>query len=1225
MAKSVFISYSHEDEAHKDRLLTHLRLLERQGLIAPWDDRQISPAEEWDAAIEARLNRAGLILLLVTANFMKSDYCWKEMTRAMKRHDAGRAKVLPIFVDHCDWKDAPFGKLQGVPKDAKPITAYKNPNEAWKEVAQAIRKAVSPKPARRAGGLGELHGVPSLPDKFVPRPEYSKPLKEKLLAGKGKAVAVTARGKHKTAVQGMGGIGKTVLAVAVVREEDVRRAFPDGVFWLTFGQQPNLIARQIQLANWLGDERAAFQDTQQGKARLEELLRDSACLVVLDDIWEAHHVSPFDAVGGGSRLLVTTRFRNVVAAIGADEQQLDVLDDDQALALLAQWAGTSVASLPPEAPAVVKECGGLPLALAMIGAMIQRRPERWEDALERLRSADIDKIKQDFPDYPYPDLLRAIEVSIDGLDDIKDRYLDFAIFPEDTPIPEVVLETLWAADGLDKYAVHDVLDVLEDRSMLRRDEAGRITLHDLQFDYVRKQVGAGLQARHNKWLNAYRSKCPDGWHTGPNDGHFYQHLAHHLLPAGRRREFGKLLFDYRWLRSKLKATDSNALITDYDLIDDDSQARLVRGAIRLSSHILAGDASHLPSQLCGRLASQKGGRIRSLLTGLARDEEGAWLRPLAANLTPPGGPLLRTLRGHKDGVTAVTLTGDGRYAVTGSEDKTLKVWDLPSGKPVHTLRGHENWVSAVAVTPDGRCAVSGSLDRTLKVWDLVSGRPIHTLRGHKSAVDAVAVTSDGRYAVSGSLDDTLMVWDLVLGKAIHTLCGHKDWVTAVAMTSDGRYAVSGSQDKTLKVWDLGSGKIVHTLHGHKEGVYALALTGDGRHVVSASSDETLKVWDLALGKAVRTLCGHKEAVCAVAATCDGRWVVSGSFDRTLKVWDLASGKAVHTLCGHEYVVKAVAVTPDGRYAVSGSRDQTLKVWDLALGKASHSRPKHKDAVHAVGVTYDGCYAISASDDHTLRVWSLASGKAVHTLRGHKEAVYAVAAMSDGCHVVSGSFDETLKVWDLASGKVVRTLRGHAGGVLTVAVTRDGRCAVSGSHDQTLKVWDLSSGKTLHTLQGHEDWVHAVAVTTDGRYAVSGSSDRTLKVWDLVSGKAVHTLRGHRSEVYAVAVTCDGRYAVSGSSDRTLRVWDLASGEGVHTLRAHRAEVWDVAVTCDGRHAVSASSDRTVKVWNLSTGQLVGSFCGESGVECCAVGPDGRTIVAGEFSGQVHFLRLENVK
>ena len=294
-------------------------------------------------------------------------------------------------------------------------------------------------------------------------------------------------------MQGMGGIGKTVLAAAIVQDEDIRRAFPDGVFWLTFGQQPKLIARQLQLANWLGDEKAAFQDTQQGKARLEELLRNSACLVVLDDIWDAHHISAFDVFCGGNRLLVTTRFRNVVAAIGADELQLDVLEDDQALALLAQWAGTSVVSLAPEAPTVVKECGRLPLALAMIGAMIQRRPERWEDALERLRNADIDKIKQDFPDYPYPDLLRAIGVSIDGLDDVKDRYSDFAIFPKDTPIPQAVLETLWAPDGLDKYGVHDVLDVLEDRSMLRRDDAGRITLHDLQFDYVRNRVGNGLR------------------------------------------------------------------------------------------------------------------------------------------------------------------------------------------------------------------------------------------------------------------------------------------------------------------------------------------------------------------------------------------------------------------------------------------------------------------------------------------------------------------------------------------------------------------------------------------------------------------------------------------------------------------------------------------------------------------------------------------------------------
>ena len=157
-------------------------------------------------------------------------------------------------------------------------------------------------------------------------------------------------------------------------------------------------------------------------------------------------------------------------------------------------------------------------------------------------------------------------------------------------------------------------------------------------------------------------------------------------------------------------------------------------------------------------------------------------------------------------VMAVAVTPDGRRAVSGSDDRTLKVWDLEQGALLATLEGHGGWVMAVAVTPDGRRAVSGSDDRTLKVWDLEQGALLATLEGHGDGVTAVAVTPDGRRAVSGSDDRTLKVWDLEQGALLATLEGHGDWVTAVAVTPDGRRAVSGSDDRHAEGVGPGAGR-----------------------------------------------------------------------------------------------------------------------------------------------------------------------------------------------------------------------------------------------------------------------------------------------------------------------------------------------------------------------------------------------------------------------------------
>ena len=123
--RALFFSYSHKDETLRDELETHLKLLQRQGVIATWFDRKIMAGDEWDHEIDRHLENANIILLLVSADFLSSDYCWdKEVARAMDLHEAEKASVVPVLLRSCDWKGAAFEKLQGFPTDMKPVTAW---------------------------------------------------------------------------------------------------------------------------------------------------------------------------------------------------------------------------------------------------------------------------------------------------------------------------------------------------------------------------------------------------------------------------------------------------------------------------------------------------------------------------------------------------------------------------------------------------------------------------------------------------------------------------------------------------------------------------------------------------------------------------------------------------------------------------------------------------------------------------------------------------------------------------------------------------------------------------------------------------------------------------------------------------------------------------------------------------------------------------------------------
>jgi hypothetical protein len=138
---TVFFSYSHHDKHMRDELEIHLAILKRQGVIETWHDRRIDAGSEFDHIIDSNLANSNIILLLVSPHFLASDYCYeKEIKKAMKMHNEGKARIIPIILEYCDWQNTPLKKLLAIPEDGKPISEYPNINKAFNEITQEIRK-----------------------------------------------------------------------------------------------------------------------------------------------------------------------------------------------------------------------------------------------------------------------------------------------------------------------------------------------------------------------------------------------------------------------------------------------------------------------------------------------------------------------------------------------------------------------------------------------------------------------------------------------------------------------------------------------------------------------------------------------------------------------------------------------------------------------------------------------------------------------------------------------------------------------------------------------------------------------------------------------------------------------------------------------------------------------------------------------------------------------------
>ncbi|MBN1167178.1 MAG: hypothetical protein JXA44_08640, partial [Methanospirillaceae archaeon] len=417
--------------------------------------------------------------------------------------------------------------------------------------------------------------------------------------------------------------------------------------------------------------------------------------------------------------------------------------------------------------------------------------------------------------------------------------------------------TLWQySSGMSDRNARKLLKTLSNKGFIRVDQvtgAGkgelkeRVSLHDLIKEYLMTKTN-DITSIHRDLIQAYSKITPDGWVFGPDDGYFLQHITGHLIAAGKQKEAEELLLDPRWLKRKIELGMIRELIEEYDPIAKDNRPLLlVQGAIRLSSHILSQDPTQFGTQMFGRLLECDEPRIQKFLDWVKEEQKKPWLRPVKQYFAAPGGPLIQTLGGHTGSVNSVAISTDGLKAVSGSDDKTVRIWDLVTRVCTGVITDHTDSVKSVALSPDGKTVVSGSADNTIRVWDLITGECTAVLEGHTDSVNSVAFFPDGKTVVSGSNDYTVRVWDSVTKRCTAVLKGHTDSVKSVAVSSNDRIIVSGSYDTTVRVWDIATEECTVVLQGHTGLVYSVAFFPDGKTVVSGSDDKTVRVWDLGTG------------------------------------------------------------------------------------------------------------------------------------------------------------------------------------------------------------------------------------------------------------------------------------------------------------------------------------------------------------------------------------------
>ncbi|KZV60934.1 hypothetical protein PENSPDRAFT_693838 [Peniophora sp. CONT] len=296
--------------------------------------------------------------------------------------------------------------------------------------------------------------------------------------------------------------------------------------------------------------------------------------------------------------------------------------------------------------------------------------------------------------------------------------------------------------------------------------------------------------------------------------------------------------------------------------------------------------------------------------------------------------------GHASAVQAVLFTPDGSHIVSGSFDKTLRVWNARNGAqtmrmPLNIKLTLGDRVSSVALSPDGRLIYSGSWDRTIHVWDTHAGEPaMQPFQGHRGPVLSIVTSADGSRIVSGSQDKTLRVWDAKRGTdLLGPLIGHTNAVCSVSVSSDGKMIASGSLDASIRIWNMQTGGLKRVITTPDMGqVYSVAFSPDSMRIACASFDDfdSVRLWDVHTGaQGMLPLSEDAGPSYCVAFSPDGKYIAAGFQDQSIRIWNSDDGDDLcPPLEGHRGPICALAFSPCGKRIVSGSFDEAVRVWEV---------------------------------------------------------------------------------------------------------------------------------------------------------------------------------------------------------------------------------------------------------------------------------------------------------
>lgn len=582
------------------------------------------------------------------------------------------------------------------------------------------------------------------------------------------------------------------------------------------------------------------------------------------------------------------------------------------------------------------------------------------------------------------------------------------------------------------------------------------------------------------------------------------------------------------------------------------------------------------------------------------------------------GDQLATLGSHDWIVTCAAFSPDGKLLATGSEDATVKIWEVARRVLVTTLSALTGAVLSVEFTPDNRQLVTAGQGGTY-VWDCAVWQITNVFEGQFASLaraSPLLATAETSYFQWWQPPGAVRIWNYRTGEQIFELPILR---RVIALAPDGKTLACAGLERGVDLWDVAAGKVRQTL-ATSNAVRSLVFSRDGERLIAVVRGHSPLLFELNASVPPRKLRGHPMEVWGASFSPDGRQIATTSSDQTLRLWNATSLEPQQILRGHEHEVWCVAFSPDGKTLASGSKDCQVMLWSAESRETEPSLPHQTVVRPFFSPAGDKIVTFGSPEAGTSStLWDLADAPMPQTVPGKRVLGFS----PDGKQLIRwGRYIHSLEYLSLdATNAAEVALVGSdetSKNLQHLGFTPDWRQFFTIDESGRARVWEAATGKLLHVLSGPLK-VSAVALSPEGTYlALAERQNGAVWLFDCVTGRE-RRLVGHKDSILCLAFSGDNQLLASGSLDGKIRLWNPATGEQVAELPGHMEETSGLAFSPDGRTLASVDEKVSVKLWHIATRRELISWDFPPAGDWIGFSPEGRFLAVTTQTNSIHLF------